>query len=335
MNSKRFFKKWKQVLIIIMLFTMIVSSVGCNKKRQYKVGILSGLDTLGKAVDGFKTKMTELGYTEGENITYDLQKTNSDFTDYKNFSKKFVDDKVDLIFCFPTEAALELKEATKETSIPVVFAVTNIEDTDLVKSIREPGGNITGVRYPGPDLTLKRFEIMRQIAPQANRILIPYKSDMPVCYPQLDALRPVAQQAGVILVEAPAKTPQELTEFLQIHDIEGDIGFDAILLIAEAFGAMPNTFMLMSKYADKHKIPIGGRYMDVEGHTSLFGVNINPWVTGEKAAVLADKILKGEKAATVSVVSDDNFVQINYKEAQKKGYTLSEELLSQANEIIK
>lgn len=240
-----------------------------------------------------------------------------------------------MFFCFPTEASLELKEATKGTDIPVVFGVTNIEDTDLVKSVREPGGNITGVRYPGPDLAIKRIDVMRQIAPDAKRICLPYSSDYPVCYPQLEALRPYAKEIGITLVEAPAKTPEELTKFFQEHDVEGDVGFDAIVSIAELYGVMPETFLTMVKFANKHNIPFGGAYMEYEGHASLFGVNIDPAVTGRKAAALADKIFKGEKVGTIPVVSDESFIQLNYREAQKRGFNFPDELLSQATQIIK
>ncbi len=340
MNSVKQIFLSKRIGILFVCIAMLISFCGCEggegkTDKVYKVGILSGLDYLSAAVDGFKEELTKLGYIEGQNIEYDVQKTNSDFDDYKKFSQKFVDDKVDLVFCFPTEASLELKEATKGTDIPVVFGVTNIEDTDLVKSVREPGGNITGVRYPGPDLAIKRIDVMRQIAPDAKRICLPYSSDYPVCYPQLEALRPYAKEIGITLVEAPAKTPEELTKFFQEHDVEGDVGFDAIVSIAELYGVMPETFLTMVKFANKHNIPFGGAYMEYEGHASLFGVNIDPAVTGRKAAALADKIFKGEKVGTIPVVSDESFIQLNYREAQKRGFNFPDELLSQATQIIK
>lgn len=329
----------KKICAVVLSLAMLLSFSGCSGKAKadkvFKVGILAGLDYLLSVKDGFKEEMTKLGYTEGDKIIYDIQSTDGNLDDYKKFSKKFVEDKVDLIFCYPTEAAIELKEATKGTNIPVVFGVTNIEETGLVNSVREPGGNITGVRYPGPDLALKRLEVLLQIVPDAKRICLPYSADYPVCYPQLDALRPVAKEAGITLVEVAAKTPEELSDFFTKHDTEGDVGFDAILSIAELYAVMPDTFLTMIKFANKHNIPMGGAYMEAEGYSSLFGVNINPAVTGKKAAVLADKILKGENVGSVPVVSDESFVQLNYKEAQKRGYTISDDLLSQATEIIK
>ncbi|KPJ73271.1 hypothetical protein AMJ48_02295, partial [Parcubacteria bacterium DG_74_1] len=67
------------------------------------------------AADGFKAGMAELGYIEGQNIIYDLQETDFDMAVYKSVLDEFVEDEVDLIFVFPTEASQEAKAATQGT----------------------------------------------------------------------------------------------------------------------------------------------------------------------------------------------------------------------------
>lgn len=339
MKSKKVLKCTKQFIALFLTLILFISITGCGsgkaKGEEYHVGILSGLSYLAKAADGFKDEMTKLGYIEGENIHYTILSTESDLEEYKAFSKKFVEDEVDLVFCYPTEAALALKEATEGTDIPVVFGVTNIEDTNLVNSVREPGGNVTGVRYPGPDLAIKRLEFMLEIVPDAKRILLPYSSEYPVCGPQLEALPAAAERLGVELIYAGAKTPEELEDIFNKYDSQDEIEFDAIVSIAELFAVEPVTFLTMIKFANKHNIPMGGALMEYDGYSSLFGININEYVTGQKAASLADKILKGENVSTVPVVTDESFVQINYKELQKQGFDIPESVLNQADEIIK
>jgi putative ABC transport system substrate-binding protein len=286
------------------------------------------------AADGFKAKMTELGYIEGENIVYDHQKTDFDIATYKRILKKFVADKVDLIFVFPTEATQEAKAATDGTGIPVVFAVANIEDTGIVNSVREPGGNITGVRYPGPDLAIKRFEIMHELAPNAKRMWIPYQRGYPIVKSQLKALQPAAASSGITLIEFPADNAAEVQADLSARVGSSDIGMDAILFIAEPLAVTPDAFEVMGKFAAEHTLPIGGAYMMVGGYGSIFGVNIETFATGKQAAVLADKILKGTPAGTIPVVSSESFFQINYKVAQQLGVKVPEGLLSRADEVI-
>src|SRR4030042_45317 len=114
----------KQVVIgRMLLLTSLAISVlllsGCTTQtpKVYHVGILSGLDPLVGIADSFKAKMTELGYIEGKNIVYDVQKTNLEPDKEQQILKKFVDDGVDLIFTFPTEVSLAAKAATNGTEI--------------------------------------------------------------------------------------------------------------------------------------------------------------------------------------------------------------------------
>lgn len=336
MFSKGLKKQYQLGRIFLVLAVFVIGGMlcgGCGAKKVYRIGILSGIDYMAVVGEAFKEKMTELGYIEGENITYDVQTPVNYMEDIDRISKKFVADKVDLIFCYPTEAVLGAKKATAGTNIPVVFAVTNIEGSDLINSIREPGGNITGVRYPGPDLALKRFEIMRQLAPQAKTYWLPYHPDLPVCYPQLEALHPVAKKAGITLIETPLRNAAEVEAFLKQRAEKPD--FDALFCIAEILTIQPDAFLVMNKYTTKHKIPMGGVLMEVDGYSSVYGVNVKDSDAGINGAILADKILKGAKAGTIPVISSESYFELNYKEAKKLGLNVSEGLLVQANRVIR
>jgi putative ABC transport system substrate-binding protein len=334
-RSQRRTRMGRAILVGVVMLTLLLSGCGAQKPRVYRVGILSGLSFAVDAVDGFEAGLAELGYVEGENIVYDVQSTEFDMAAYKSIVQKFVADKVDLIFVFPTEASMEAKAGTQGTNIPVVFSVANIEGTGLVDSVREPGGNITGVRYPGPDIALKRFEIMRELAPQATRMLIPYQRGYPIVESQLEVLYPAAKAVGVTLIEAPVDDAAELEATLQARAQSADIGIDAILIIPEPLGVTPDPFLVMARFAAEHKIPIGGALMEMEGYSSLFDVGIDHFKTGRQAAPLADKILKGTPAGTIPVVSSESYLKLNYKLAQEFGLTVPESLLEQAVEVIR
>ena len=328
---------WTTPLVCLVIVGLLLSGCGgVQPPKVYRVGILSGLNFVAVITDGFKARMTELGYVEGKNITYDVQKTDFDMAAYKKILNKFVEDKVDLIVVFPTEATQEAKAATQGTNIPVVFTFALIEGMGIVKSVREPGGNITGVRYPGPDIALRRFEIMREIAPQAKRMLLPYQKGYPIVAPQLEILRPAAEAAGVTLIEVPVADAAELQADLDARAKSGDLGMDVIFFLVEPLTVTPDAYAVVGKFAYEHKLPIGGALMTAEEkYGSIFGVNVDPIVSGKLAAPLADKVLKGISPSTIPVVSDESFMQINYKAAQELGVTVPEGLLKQANEVIR
>jgi len=325
---------WCLLLIVTIVLAPLMGSCA-PKPRVYRVGILSGLERIAAITDGFKAGMAELGYVEGENIVYDVQRTDFDIAKYQSILQKFIADDVDLIFVFPTDASIEAKAATAETDIPVLFAWAVIEGNSLVESVRQPGGNITGVRYPGPEIAIRRFEIMHELAPQAKRILIPYQRGYPTVGPELEALRPVAEAAGVTLIEAPADNAAELDTILRAQAEGDDIGLDAILAVPETLSLTPDAFAVMARFAYEHKLPIGGALMEAEGYKSVFGVTTTPYVSGKQAAPLADKILRGTPAGTIPVVSAETFFQLNYTAAQELGLTVSEGLLGQADEVIR
>lgn len=339
MRAKRFRNRVINLWTMLMLSTVLALLLGgcCTKKeaKVYRVGVLSGLAFVADITDGFKEGLNELGYVEGENIVYDVQSTDFDMEAYRNILQGFVEDDVDLILVFPTEATMEAKAATEGTDIPVVFNFALIEGMGIVDSVRAPGGNITGVRYPGPDIAIKRFEIMQKLVPDATRMLIPYQKGYPIVEPQLEALRPAAEAAGVTLIEAPAADAAELDAILQAQVQPDGVGFDAMLFLAEPLAVTPDPFVVMGKFADEHKVPIGGALMMAEGYESIFGVNVDSVASGRLAAPLADKIFRGTPAGEIPVVSADNFVQINYKAAQAMGLTVPEGLLSEADEVIR
>ena len=121
-NHSRIKSKWHiPVLPMFLIICMVLSGCGEKKERSYRVGILSEVEAFTMIAEGFRAKMTELGYKEGENIFYNTMIANMDPEQGKQAAQKFVQDRVDLIFAFPTEASLTAKKAALGTDIPVVF----------------------------------------------------------------------------------------------------------------------------------------------------------------------------------------------------------------------
>lgn len=318
------------IIIGVILICMVLS--GCSSKpKKYQVGILSGLEIFETTIDGFKGKMAESGYIEGKNIIYDVQKTGFDIAIYQGILKKFVNDKVDLIFVFPTEAALEAKTITNGTGIPVIFANAFTEDTSLVNNIKEPGGNITGVRWVGKDIALQRFEILQEMIPEVKRIIIMYQRYYPIVKSQLEALRPVAAKAGITLIEIPALDPQDLES--QLKKMSVNRGTDAILGIAEPL--LGQAWNIIDNFAKKNKLPIGAGIISEEGGNTIFNLTPQNIPQGNQAAFLTIKVFNGAQVGTLPVLSAENYFIINYKAVQKLGLRISDSLLNQANEIIR
>jgi putative tryptophan/tyrosine transport system substrate-binding protein len=335
LNKKNSQTIWS-LFVGVVVITMLLSGCGpAQEAKVYRVGILSGFEFFYPAVDGFKAKMAELGYVEGENIVYDVQTAPVDVEAYRTIAEKFVADQVDLIFVFPTEASMEVKAATQGTNIPVIFdlAFTDVEGIDLIDSIREPGGNITGVRFPSGEIAGKRLQILLELAPDAKQVFVPYFEGYPNVPGQLDAIDTLAESAGVTLVKFGTTNPEELQAELDRQATSGEL--DAILLLAEPISATPAFFTLLGKYSYEQKIPIGGTLISIDGYSTIFGLLPEAYRTGEDAAVMADKIFNGTPAGTIPVITAEGLLRISVDAAQQLDVTVPDGLLKQADEIIR
>jgi putative tryptophan/tyrosine transport system substrate-binding protein len=323
------------IALVAIVGGALLSGCSANKPKVYRVGILSGLVWFDASVTGFKAKMTELGYIEGKNIVYDEYHTNVEPAKEEEILKKFVTDKVDLIFVAPHDPTLLAKKVTQGTNIPVVFSSAFIEGSDLVQSVQKPGGNITGVRYPSPEYSARRLEILHEIAPQAKRVWVAYSSNDSIAPFTLEAVRLSATSIGVTVVEAPVTSMAELKADLEKRDTSADIGVDAILQIPDPLMATPDAIGIINEFAVKYKLPIATLNLDPMNKMAIFGYTYDLTEAGALAAPLADKILKGAPAGTIPVISPEPRLQINYKLTQELGLTVPEGLLNQAYEIIR
>jgi putative ABC transport system substrate-binding protein len=336
MSNKKNSQAIWSLFVGVVVIAMLLSGCGpAQESKVYRVGILAGFEFFSPAVDGFKAKMTELGYVEGENIVYDVQSTPVDVAAYKSVAEKFVADQVDLIFVFPTEASMEVKKATQGTNIPMIFdlAFTDVEGIDLIESIREPGGNVTGIRFPSGEIAGKRLQIMLEMAPDAKQVFVPYFEGYPNVPGQLEAIDRLADSAGITLVKFGTTSPEELKAELDRQAASGEL--DAILLLAEPVSATPAFFTLLGKYSYEQKIPIGGTMISIDGYSTIFGLLPEAYRTGEDAAVMADKIFNGTPAGTIPVITAEGLLRISVDAAQQLDVTVPDGLLKQADEIIR
>ncbi len=341
--------KFNPLLVIIGIIVAVVLIVGAyfwfssSKKnsqsavtsKMYHIGILSGLDFFSPTIDGFKKKMAEQGYVEGKNVVYDIEKTNVEPAREESIVKKFIAEKVDLIFSFPTEVSLTAKKLTAGTNIPVVFADSYTEGVPLIDTVSHPGGNLTGVRFPGAEISVKRLEYVHQIKPLAKRIWVTYQSNYPPVPPMMEKFRAAAKTLDVTLVEVPATSAADTLKDLDARDkLAADPGIDVMMTVTEPLAVEPDVFNRIVKYASDHSLMLADSTVFPGDAGPLFSNMPNNVESGEQAATLADKIFKGINPGTIPVISPEIHLSVNAKVAQKLGITLTESFLSQAIQIL-
>lgn len=321
------------MLIFLMFFGLLWSSCESRKNKNYQVGVLNGFPPLSAIFDGFKGKMTELGYIEGENISYDAHTIEKDETKQREALENFIKQKVDLIYVFPTGVTYLTKELLKGVDIPVISGYSVIRPNGLVETIERPGGNITGVRFGGGALTAKRYEILYEITPEPKRIFITYNRQYAASADSLKPIREAAVLLNATLVELPVTSLEELKSDLQSREKLNDIGFDGIQVMTDILTQSPEGWRIISDFADRHKIPISASAPTTIDHSVVY-LGYDFYEVGSLSAPLADKIFKGIHPSVIPIVTPEYHLTINLKRAREIGLHIPEGLLGMARDII-
>lgn len=321
------------LLLILPLFMLVACSEPAPE--VYRVGVVCGADLFLPVIDGLKAKLTELGFIEGENISYEIHAFNDDSAGEQKAAEKLVADKVDLIFTMPTQPTVKAHRAIVGTDIPLVFCYAGIEGTDLVESVSNPGGNTTGVRFPGPEQICRRLEVMQQIIPGIRRVLITYDKNYPTAIPSLAALRALATNIGIELVELPVNTLTEMEAALEKAALLSDFDLEGVLLMPDTLNHSPGGWDAIRSFAKKLQIPIGGSFAYTAEQGALYCTGNEMSVVGELAAPLVAKVLTGTPAGTIPVVSPEQGLIVNVAVARELGISIPVEVLNMANRIIR
>src|SRR5664279_1622244 len=119
----------------------------------------------------FRDGLRALGYVEGQNISIEYRWAEGNITRLPELANELVHQKVDIILAGGTVVAEAAKHAT--SIIPIIAAgVGDLAEVGLVTSLARPGGNLTGFVATAPETAAKRFQIMKEIKPQARRAAV-------------------------------------------------------------------------------------------------------------------------------------------------------------------
>ncbi len=318
------------LIIIASLLTSIMlnACAASSQNRIFKIGVVNLAAAFDPILDGFKAGMEEVGYIEGKNVIYiyDGPAANPDalnavFENLKN-------EKVDLVLTFGTLATLRAKESLAETDIPIIFGpVTDPVASGIVADALRPGGNITGIRTGNP--TPKRLEWLLKIDPNIKLIYVFNNPNDNSSVQALVALSETAPKFNVELEVIDATNPDEITTALSTMPE----GVDAIFILASAtFEANIDKFV---NYANQYKLPLAAPATAnvQQGALTSFGHDNVP--LGRQASRLADQILRGVNPADLPIESADLFVSINLKTAETIDLYIPDEIIHQANIVVR
>lgn len=298
--------------------------------RLPTIGLLipSGAATEVPRTAAFVQRLQELGWIEGRTIKIERRWTEGQRERAAEIMSEFIRLNVDVIVTAGTVSALAAKQAT--TTIPVVFAAAGDPiATGLVASLTRPGGNLTGLSIQAPDLTGKRFELLREIAPGAHRLAVMANAGNPTDMMQIGEAQAAARSLGLEFIPA------------EIRRLE-DIGpaFDALKGRADALYVSGDPLMVTNRIrintlALAARLPTicNAREFIEAGGLMSYGPNFPDLY--RRAGDYVHKILHGAKPDDLPVEQPTRFdLVINLTTAKALGLDVPPMLLARADEVI-
>src|SRR6476620_8482378 len=117
----------------------------------------------------FLDRLRQLGYIDGKTIQIHWRYAGGVLDRLPGLARELVALKVDVIVAVAVASSVAARDATATIPIVMVHAGNPI-GAGLIKSLSQPGGNVTGMTSMVPDLGSKQIERLHQLVPSARRI---------------------------------------------------------------------------------------------------------------------------------------------------------------------
>jgi len=209
----------------------------------------------------------------------------------------------------------------------VFVPLTDPVGAGVVDSIEEPGANITGVTFGIQEI--KRMEWLLRVAPDAQRIFVPYNDEDNSARIAFEGVQAMTDTFDIEIVPETARNDEEIQEV--IDNIPDDV--DAIFLLPDSL--VMSRVDGFSAAAVEQGLPISAPSIPAVESGALIAFSMDFHVAGIQASTLANRILNGASPTDLPVETTEFFLAVNLETADAIGIEISDEILGQANTIVR
>lgn len=299
------------------------SQAGSGSAESYSIGIsqLVQHPALDSATAGFKQAFDDAGI----DVEWEEQNANGEQATALTIAQQFANQDLDLVLANATPAAQAM--AQNVADIPVLFtSVTDPVEAQLVASLEEPGGNVTGTSDKTP--LADQFDLMAELVPDVSTIGIIYSSGEVNSQIQVDEATKEAEGRGISVA---TQTITSVNEIPQAVAALGDV--DAFYVPTDNM-VVSGISSLVQAAEEKNTPVIGAEAGTVEGG-AVATIGIDYFELGRQTGEMAIRILRdGADPATMPVETANQFsYYVNEDAATVQGVTISQHILDQAERV--
>lgn len=322
----------RRACLVCLAASSLAAPLVARAQKTYRIGYLSIRPALVDQDEAFVRGLRELGYVEGRNVAIEWRFFKGKSDSLRELAAQLAASNPDCIVTVGISATRAAKEAT--SAVPIVMANASDDPVryGLVAALARPGGNVTGFIDISSDLTGKRLQVLKSVAPRASRIAVLWDPGTPVGVAEHRGALAAAPTLGLETVSLPVRAAEDFDRAFRTLAEAG-----AHALYVAAFGGLFHS----------HR----SRVLDMAARTGLPAIYTLPeWADAgglmsyaadvndqhRRAAAYVDRILKGSKPADLPVQQPTQFEFIvNLKTAARLGIAIPPALLAQADKVLR
>jgi len=300
------------------------------RNRGWRIAYLGALSpsTLDpRQLQQFKVGLAENGLIEGQNIAVDYLYAEGSTERMRQLAADLARRELDVIVTAgPQPMSALLATGTKT---PIVFAILNDPISDgFIRSLAQPGGNVTGLSMAGTHLESKRLEVLKDAVPAVTKLMVLHDPTMGET-----ALADVRAGARALALEAILVEANDPAGFADVFAGAAAQGVNGLATMASPILNFQRKQLIA--LAAQHRLPsIWESSVFVrDGGLLSYGPSFPDMY--RRAAGYVAKILRGRKASELPVEQPVQFeLAVNVQTAKALGFDIPAILLARADEVI-
>ena len=282
------------------------------------------------ALDAIEKGIQEVITAKYPGARFDLQNANGEMSTAASIAQKFKSENVTLAIGIATPTAQALVNTLKDR--PVIYsAVTDPVAAGLIESTEKGEQNVTGISDMTP--VKAQIELLNRIKPIKTLGHV-YASSEANAVSLAIIARQVCEEMGIAFVETTVSNSAEVKQAVQT--IAGRV--DGIYISND--NTVVSALAAVTSVANKYKIPVmSADPSSAETIPVLAAWGFDYYKMGKATGRLAIRILEGEKPEAIPTIfmtdASDVDLLINLDVAKALGLTFPEDVMSNANSVIK
>lgn len=277
--------------------------------------------------EGLRQGLREAGYPDGAVVLLEARGRRGDESSVRRRVEELARQQAEAVLVIGSAFARIARRAAPD--LPIVFITPGDPvAAGLAASLTTPGSRMTAITVEYPELSAKRLELLRELAPRARRVLTLYDPRDESPRQAVAAARTAAGPLGLALVEREVRSGDELRRAL-----EGLAGVDALLGIPGGLTAAHYAAMIRATHDRRILTVFPAGTASAAAAVLTYGAG-EAGVARQAARTLA-KILAGADAGQLPVERPVRISLIlNLRSARMLGLTIPPTLLLRADQVV-